>query len=178
MSTNAISSGSSTWQTLLTQSKQALQTLQTDLGSGNIAGAQSDFAAFQQDAIRMFQSSNGLQPGQAGASQTTTDLQALQTALSSNDVTGAQKALAAFQQDLQTQMQGRTHGHHHHGHHQDTDSNQSANAASSNGTGNAAGTNASGVPNSAVTLASLLSAYQVFNTSSAATTGTALSVLG
>jgi hypothetical protein len=158
-------------QTLLTQSKQDLQTLQTDLGSGNVAGAKTDFAAFQQDAINMFQSSKGLQPGQAGASQTTTDLQALQSALSSNNVTGAQKALSAFQQDLQTQMKGRTHGHHHQGH-QDTDSDQNANAGS--GVTNATG----GVPNSAMTLASLLSAYQAFNMSSSATTGTALSVLG
>jgi hypothetical protein len=175
MSTSSISSGSSYLQTLL-QSRQDLQTLQTDVGSGNIAGAKADFASFQQDAIKMFQSSKGMQPGQTGAAQTTADLQALQSALSSGNVTGAQKALASFQQDLQTQSQGKTHKHHHH-HHQeeDTNSNQTANATATNATAaNASG----GVPNSAMTLASLLSAYQAFNSSGAATTGTALSVLG
>jgi hypothetical protein len=174
MSTSAISSGSSYLQTLL-QSRQDLQTLQTDVGSGNIAGAKADFASFQQDAMNMFQSSKGKQSGQTGATQTTADLQALQSALSSGNVTGTQKALASFQQDLQTQSQGKTHKHHHHHHQKDTNSNQTANATATNATA----TNANGgVPNSAMTLASLLSAYQAFNSSSAATTGTALSVLG
>jgi hypothetical protein len=181
MSTSAISSqNSSSLQALLKQSKQDLQSLQTDLGSSNLAGAQTDFAAFQQDATNLFQSSNGQQlaqlAGQPATSQSSTDLQTLQAALSSGNVTGAQKALASFQQDLQTQMQGRrAHGHHRH--HQDSNSDQSANAASLNGTG-AAATSANGVPNSALTLASMLSAYKAFNTSGAAMTGSALSVLG
>jgi hypothetical protein len=48
MSSNTISSSSSL-QTLLMQPKQDLLALQKDLGSGNLAGAQKDFAAFLQD---------------------------------------------------------------------------------------------------------------------------------
>jgi hypothetical protein len=176
VSTSAISSGSSYLQTLLMQSNQDMQTLQTDLGSGNLAGAKTDFAAFQQNALNLFQNSKGQQisqyAAQTGTSQTTADLQALQSALSSGDVTSARKALAAFEQDVQNNLQS-THKHHRHHHHQEEstpaqNANNGTNATSSMGP----------ATNSAMTLASLLSTYQAFNVSSAATIGTALSVTG
>src|SRR5438105_2195897 len=137
MSVNIISSNSSL-QTLLTQPKQDLLALQTDLSSGNLPGAQKDFAAFQQDALNLFKNSNSQQnsqgSAQTGSSPLSTDLQALQSALSSGDVTGAKKALAAFQQDLQTAgMAHRHHGRHHH-HEGDTQNTATSSQNRSNGT--------------------------------------------
>jgi len=179
-------SSNSSLQSLFMQPKQDLLALKTDLSSGNLAGAQKDFAAFQQDALNLFKNSNS-QPGsqsspQTGSSQLSTDLNALQSALSSGNVTGAQKAFAAFQQDLHTA--GMAHRHHgrHHPHHEEDTQNTAAN--SQNGTNQTAATNGSGAAsgtsgiNSAAAMASLLSAYQAFVPSGASATGTGIGVIG
>src|SRR5436190_6528 len=108
MSTSAISSMSSPLQNLLIKPKQDLQSLQSDLNSGSLAAAQQDFAAFQQDALGLFQGANGPQV------DSQKDLQTLQDALSSGDLAGAQKAFAAFQNDLGHNVAGHKRHHHHH----------------------------------------------------------------
>src|SRR5215471_8876759 len=89
-------------QSLFSQPRQDLQALATDLSSGNLAGAQKDFASFQKDVSNSFQNTsvpssliNAIPTG------TTADLQGLQSALSSNNLAAAQKYFAAFQQDVQ-----------------------------------------------------------------------------
>src|SRR5215472_17071871 len=106
MSISAISGNNpyAGFQSLFSQPKQDLQSLATDLNSGNLAGAQKDFAALQQDVTSSFSSLLG--PNARIANNTpsgtgpTADLQALQNALKSNDLAGAQKSFAAFQQDV------------------------------------------------------------------------------
>jgi hypothetical protein len=176
MSVNVISSNSSL-QTLFLPPKQDLQALQTDLSSGNLAGAQKDFASFQKDTLNLFQNSK---PGdaQAASSQLSTDLQALQSALSSGNLTGAQKAFAAFQQDLQNTGIGHKDHHRHH-RHQEEDT-KSTDANSQNSTNGSASNSASGLASatSGITsgglMKSLLSAYQTFTPASS----TGISVIG
>jgi hypothetical protein len=148
----SISSGTTPLQGLLTQSQLDLQTLQADLSSGKLDAVQKDFASFRQDALNLFQGSNLSQssPNLIGStlSAAATDLQALQTALDGGDLTNAQKAFAAFQQDVQNTQNG-SHGHHHHHHHHASN-------------GDASNTNTSQNANDPL-VASLLSAYQAFN---------------
>jgi hypothetical protein len=180
-SVNVISSNSSL-QTLLMQPKQDLQALQTDLSSGNLVGAQKDFATFTQDAWNLFQNSNNKQSGaQIAPSQVSTDLQALQSALSSGNLTAAQKAFAAFQQDLQTAAAGRKHHHHHHQREEDTkssdaNSQNNSNGAAPNGASSAV-TATSGITSGAL-MKSLLSAYQTFDLSGTSASGTRIGVTG
>ena len=74
--------------------------LQATLQAGNLAGAQTAFAAFLQDVQKTAQTAGPASlfgPGtQAGR-----DLQTLGSALKSADLTGAQKAFAALEQDIQ-----------------------------------------------------------------------------
>ena len=90
---------------LLNQPKQDLTSLGNALNSGDLAGAQTAFSAFQQD----------LQKIQAGTQSGTTpakDFQTLQDALSSGDLAGAKKAFDTFMQDVQHTK--RRHHYHHH----------------------------------------------------------------
>ena len=149
-------------QSLFSQPNQDLQSLATDLSSGNLAGAQKDFAALQQDVTSSFSSllgSNATIPNNTTPSGTrpTADLQALQNALKSNDLAGAQKSFAAFQQDVQAF--GMHRGHHRH-HHSDSDG-DSQSSKTSNTTGiNSATTANNGVPD--FNMAAMLAAYRAF----------------
>jgi len=84
------------------QLQQDFQKLGSDLSSGNMSGAQSDFAAIQQ-----------LVPNIASASQSSsnisTALNKLSSDLQSGNLTAAQQDYATLQQDMQS-----AHGHHHH----------------------------------------------------------------
>jgi len=172
-------SSNSSLQTLSMQPKQDLLALQTDLNSGNITGAQKDFATFQQDALNLSNNPNGKQGSPPTVSSTaSTDLQALQSALSSGDVTGAKKALAAFQLDLQSAGKAHKHhgGHHHHSDDDDakntaTNSQNSSNGTPANGGTGTADTN--GI-NSAAVMASMRSAYQALGSAGTSATGTGI----
>ena len=154
MSSTSTISSNPPLQTLYSQPKQDFLSLQQDLGSGNMAAAQKDFAAFQQDALNLLNTNANNAP--TPASKLNTDLQALQTALNSGDVKGAQSAFASFQQDLQNA--GGAHRHHGHGHHhhsQDSDS-------QTNGTGTTNSSQDVNGINSAALMASMMNAYQTF----------------
>lgn len=88
------------------QIQQDLQKLGSDLSSGNLSAAQSDFAALQQlmpgNSTSSTQSSNNI--AQA-FSKLSSDLQ-------SGNLSAAQQDYATLQQDMQN-----VHSHHHHHHH-------------------------------------------------------------
>jgi len=80
-----------------TQLQQALQTLQSSLGSGDLNGAQSAFQALQ-TLLQGSASSSGT----SLSSQLSSDLTALGNALNSGDLSTAQSAFATVQSDLKT----------------------------------------------------------------------------
>ena len=88
-----------------------LQALSNALQSNDLAGAQQDFAALQQDAPVFTQALSSAQT--TSTASPVNDLKSLATALQSNDLTGAQSALGAFKQDMAS-MTGVGHHHRHH----------------------------------------------------------------
>ena len=80
-----------------TQQKQALQTLQNSLASGDLNGAQSAFQTLQ----TLYQNA-ATASGTSLSSQLSTDLTALGSALTSGDLSTAQSAFATLQSDLKT----------------------------------------------------------------------------
>jgi hypothetical protein len=80
-----------------TQLKQALQTLQNSLASGDLNGAQSAFQTLQ----TLYQNSATASGSSlSSSSQLSTDLTALGSALTSGDLSTAQSAFATLQSDL------------------------------------------------------------------------------
>ena len=75
-------------------------TLQSTLQAGNLAGAQSAFAAFLQDVQKTAQTAGPASLFGPGT-QTSRDLQTLGSALKAADLTGAQRAFATLEQDIQ-----------------------------------------------------------------------------
>ncbi|HTO58744.1 MAG TPA: hypothetical protein VMJ74_13165 [Pseudomonadales bacterium] len=101
-------------QTHFGQARQDFKDLASALQSGDLSGAQTAFAAWQQV----------MQSGQAGTQQNASqnggkqnqfaqDMAAVGKALQSGDVAGAKQAFAQLQQDMQSA--GRMH-HRHHSH--------------------------------------------------------------
>lgn len=86
------------------QLQQDFQQLGSDLSSGNLSGAQSDFAAIQQ-----------LVPGMASQAQSQSNIATafnkLSSDLQSGNLSAAQQDYATLQQDMKN-----AHGHHHHMH--------------------------------------------------------------
>ena len=76
-------------------------TLQSTLQAGNLAAAQTAFAAFLQDVQKTAQTAGPASLFGPGT-QTSKDLQTLGSALKSADLAGAQKAFATLKQDIQT----------------------------------------------------------------------------
>jgi ribosomal protein S20 len=97
----------------INQLKQDMQALQKALESGDLAGAQKAFAAFQQD-IQNAQAKKGTPTNtanpSAAANQAKQDLDSLQKALDAGDLSAAKTSFAAFQKDVQSARGG----HHHH----------------------------------------------------------------
>ena len=100
-------------QTHFGQARQDFKDLASALQSGDLSGAQTAFAAWQQV----------MQSGQAGTQQNASqnggkqnpfaqDMAAVGKALQSGDVAGAKQAFAQLQQDMQAV--GRGHHRHHH----------------------------------------------------------------
>jgi len=83
-----------------TQLKQALQTLQNTLASGDLNGAQSAFQTLQ----TLYQNSATASGSSSlsSSSQLSTDLTALGSALTAGDLSTAQSAFATLQSDLKT----------------------------------------------------------------------------
>jgi len=104
MSTSSISSGMSTQ---LQQLQQEFQQLGTDLSSGNLTAAQSDFATVQKNMPQTSSSTSTTQssnPIAQAVSQRSKDLQ-------SGNLASAQQDFANLQQDFQSHA---AQGHHHH----------------------------------------------------------------
>ena len=78
-----------------------------DLQTGNLTGAQSDFAALQKDGSQSTSSTQSSNPIAQAFQQLTTDLQ-------SGNLAGAQKDYATLQQDFQNQAAQSERPHHHH----------------------------------------------------------------
>jgi hypothetical protein len=95
----------SVWQ----QRMQDFQSLNDALASGNLPGAQSAFATFQQH-LQSFAMAAQSGPPFAGNAAAATDYQSLQTSLQSGDLSGAQQAFASLKQDMHTG--GAAHRHH------------------------------------------------------------------
>jgi outer membrane protein assembly factor BamD (BamD/ComL family) len=100
-------------QNQLQQIQQAFQQLGQDLQSGNLSGAQSDFATLQQLApqLNSVSSAQSNNPIAQAFAQLSKDLQ-------SGNLSAAQQDFTTIQQDFQNQAQGNqgqtAQGHHHH----------------------------------------------------------------
>ncbi len=118
------------------QIKQDFQQLGSDLSSGNLSQAQSDFSALQQLLPGSQQNSTASSATTAASAQTTSPLLAavnqLGQDLQSGNLSAAQADFATVQQDVQQaapqQGAGGTHHHHHH-HSFNSDSNSSQQSA-------------------------------------------------
>ena len=84
----------------LTKRSQDFTTLQNTLQAGNLAAAQTAFAAFLQDVQKTAQTAGPASLFGPGT-QTSRDLQTLGSALKSADLPGAQRAFATLEQDIQ-----------------------------------------------------------------------------
>ena len=84
----------------MTKRSQDFTTLQNTLQAGNLAAAQTAFAAFLQDVQKTAQTAGPASLFGPGT-QTSRDLQTLGSALKSADLPGAQRAFATLEQDIQ-----------------------------------------------------------------------------
>ena len=90
-------------------SSQEFQQLGQDLATGNLSGAQSDFAILQQ---ALAPATSNAATSSSTANPLTQAFQQLSNDLNSGNLTGAQKDYTAIQQDLQNQFTGHLHHHH------------------------------------------------------------------
>lgn len=109
MNIESISSSSSGDRTRTQTIRQDLGALQSDLQSGNITQAQTDFATLLNDAPGLKKELSATSAAANPGSQSSA-LGALSTALQSGNVSGASTALTSLEQTM-----GRSHHHHHHG---------------------------------------------------------------
>ena len=111
MSVGAISAGSLAQDVLtssnITQAQQAWQKVQTSLAAGDLTGAKSAFATFQQ----INQNLSALSATTTGT-QLSTDLSTLGSALTAGNLSSAQTAFATVQNDLKNSQRpaGRVTG--------------------------------------------------------------------
>jgi soluble cytochrome b562 len=114
------------------QIEQDMQQLGSDLSSGNLTQAQSDFSALQKLLPSSQQSSTASSATTSSSSQTTspllTALNQLGQDLQSGNLSAAQSDYATVQQDVQqvSQQQGAGGTHHHRHHYSGSDSNSSS----------------------------------------------------
>jgi hypothetical protein len=152
-------------QTSFAKSKQDLQSLQSALNSGDLAGARKDFADFQSDLANLGITSSSTPKGiqQAGG-----DIKALQTDLNSGDLTAAQKDMSTLLQDLQGA--GGWHKHRHH--HQECNNPDKTAPGASRTDPASSGTSSSGTPANGFNFRAMIAAYNAFVNTDA--TGTSL----
>lgn len=87
--------------------RQEFQQLGQDLRTGNLSGAQADFAALQQGGPQSSSATQNSNPIAQAFQQLSADLQ-------SGNLTAAQQDYANIQQDFQNQAAQRPHHHHRH----------------------------------------------------------------
>lgn len=122
LSSSLFSAGAQSVQSRMQQFRKDFQQLGQDLQTGNLSGAQADFAALQKDGPQSSSSSQNSSPIAQAFQQLSTDLQ-------SGNLTGAQQDFSTIQQDFQnqaSQMQRPHHHHHRHSGESDNSSNASA----------------------------------------------------
>ena len=133
MNISAVSSNNpyqTAFQSGVQQRAKDFTALQSALQSGDLSGAQTAFAALQQDNKSSSQTANS--SGASGqSSQVKNDFASLQTALQSGNIDSAQQAFATLQSDLQTAGKAHKGGHHHH-HHDDDSASNAVQAANTN----------------------------------------------
>lgn len=109
--------------------RQEFQQLGSDLQSGNLSAAQSDFATLTQLAPSLTSTSS---PTSSTSSQTSNPIEQafaqLAKDLQSGNLSAAQQDFSTIQQDMQSAM--AAHGHHHHHHSETSESSQQENPIS------------------------------------------------
>jgi outer membrane protein assembly factor BamD (BamD/ComL family) len=106
LSSSLFRSSSQSVHNRMQQFRQDFQKLGQDLQTGNLTGAQADFAAFQKDGPQSSSATQTSNPIAQGLQQLSTDLQ-------SGNLTAAQQDYSNLQQDFQNQAAQRPHHHHH-----------------------------------------------------------------
>lgn len=106
LSSSLFSSNSQSVHNRMQQFRQDFQKLGQDLQTGNLTGAQADFAALQKDGPQPSSSTQNSNP-------IAQELQQLSTDLQSGNLTAAQQDYTNLQQDFQNQAAQRPHHHHH-----------------------------------------------------------------
>ncbi len=97
------------------QVRQEFQQLGSDLASGNLSAAQSDFASLQQLQTQASTSTSSTASASATSSSTLTqELQQLSQDLQSGNLTAAQQDYSAIQQQASAVAPPTSHHHHHH----------------------------------------------------------------
>ncbi|HZD30141.1 MAG TPA: hypothetical protein VE779_00625, partial [Candidatus Angelobacter sp.] len=120
LSTAALSAGSQLFQSRTQKMKSEFQQLGTDLQSGNLSAAQSDFATLQK-----LQPQSSTSSSSQSGSTISQDFTQLATDLKAGNTTAAQQDYTKLQQDFQSQGTQTHHHHHHHASGSSDDSSQS-----------------------------------------------------
>ena len=110
LSSAALSIGSQFFQSRMQRMKSEFQQLGSDLQSGNLTAAQSDFAALQKMQPQPPVSASG-----QNGSTISQDFTQLAADLKAGNTTAAQQDFTKLQQDFQSQASQTHHHHHHHG---------------------------------------------------------------
>jgi hypothetical protein len=122
-------SGSGKQQNNFQQIQSEFQQLGTDLQSGNLGQAQSDFATLSQNLPGLSQ--NAAATTAAPAESLTQAFTQLGQDLQSGNLSGAQADYATIQQDTQQNLSQYVGGHHHH-HHAESNPNSSSSSQQTN----------------------------------------------
>jgi len=107
LSSNLFQFNSQGAQDRMQQFRQDFQKLGQDLQTGNLTGAQADFAAVQKDGPQSSSSTQNSNPITQAFQQLSTDLQ-------SGNLTAAQQDYSTLQQDFQSQAASHMQRPHHH----------------------------------------------------------------
>ena len=113
LSSSLFSSNTQSVHSRMQQFRQDFQKLGQDLQTGNLTGAQADFAALQKDGPQPSSSTQNSNP-------IAQELQQLSNDLQSGNLTAAQQDYTNLQRDFQNQAAQRLHHHHHHSGSQDS----------------------------------------------------------
>jgi hypothetical protein len=122
LSSSLFNLNSQSVQNRMQQFGKDFQQLGQDLQSGNLSGAQADFAALEKDGPQSTSSSSSSQ----GSSPLAQAFQQLSSDLQSGNLSGAQQDFSNIQQDFQNQASQMQQPHHHHRMHSGGDSSASS----------------------------------------------------
>lgn len=123
-------SGSGNQQNKFQQIQSEFQQLGTDLQSGNLSGAQSDFATLSQNLAGLTQAASSAATATTGtpSNSLVQAFSQLGQDLQSGNLTGAQTDYTNIEQDAQQSLSQQVSGHHHH-HHAESSQNSSSSSS-------------------------------------------------